>query len=860
MNCQKREYVFHALDSGDVCVFPSEVSARSYLVDYAIHSKNGAILSSQGISSDTFLQLFHPYHEPKELSNDMIRQLFVQNAIKGGLSLSYFLKGRFEESTVRISKYLAKILPQFKDLCSSPVFGKLEAPLRSDVQHLYDAYRLFLADRHLFEPAYEELVIPQDHGRYRILFSDTQLGFSRLYHRLGSPAWIIPCPTEEVPEEPVIHRYENYVQEIRDTLRLIRELLDEGVPSRDIAISVAKSETMVERLRDEAVLYDVPLILRFGQNPFSHCAGRFFNLLSVVYSQQFSLDSMKALLLERGIPWKDSALQSRLIASAVDLFIDQGSLSLDKRDAWQRNLWKDTEAEAWYTSFKRLVIQLNTTSTIAELQKVFHAFQRSFLAENLWVGFEGEDLYRFCLHKLDELDDCLKSAGIDSYPKVYSLFLSFLGNQQYVSQQIQARGINVYRWTDSSALYVPHHFVLSLDYDSTRCIDTPLSCLPETVEKLLREEEDLTEATLKAISMDKARLSYHQSDYQSEGVCPSFFRKEEVVTKFLPDCYEEEKLLWSQGKADLRGNRFQQRCYQKALSSSLADTSSHLDFTKDPVPKEFLQVLYREEGRISLSSTALDTFTACPFKWMSQYVLMVKEAEYSVDLVDNRAIGEVLHSAYEAFFREIGIFDPHQREYYRERLLSCFDDALEAKYGTDGPNPSVHQWLVSNFREQSTLILQEEEMYFPHIPSVGFEEWLSYQEDQIVFSGKIDRILKLADNSYCVIDYKKGEPPMKKADKGFLSIQLPFYNRLIEHAKGGRADSAGYYSVSSGKYYLIWDKENTAYRDAGDQVFQQCLERFVSHLDSGEFPATVSSKGCEGCLWRPTCRKRFATK
>ena len=54
----KRAYVFSAFETGAVCIFPTEVAARSALVDYALHSERAAILRDRAISFDTFRARF----------------------------------------------------------------------------------------------------------------------------------------------------------------------------------------------------------------------------------------------------------------------------------------------------------------------------------------------------------------------------------------------------------------------------------------------------------------------------------------------------------------------------------------------------------------------------------------------------------------------------------------------------------------------------------------------------------------------------------------------------------------------------------------------------------------------------------
>ena len=107
----KEDYVFEQMESGDVCVFPSEVASRGWLISYA--RKRKAIFADKAISYDAFCKLFiNPGNRIKATS--MIRYQFLFDAIATKkLSLPYFIP-RPERATPRLISYLASLLPQLK--------------------------------------------------------------------------------------------------------------------------------------------------------------------------------------------------------------------------------------------------------------------------------------------------------------------------------------------------------------------------------------------------------------------------------------------------------------------------------------------------------------------------------------------------------------------------------------------------------------------------------------------------------------------------------------------------------------------------------------------------------------------------
>lgn len=874
MEQTKRSYVHSAFDEGYICVFPTEVAARAYLVDYALVGKKKAILAERAISYDVFRSQFLPKHSEKKPSNTLIRQLFARSLLQGSHGLQYFINPRFPEANARFSTYLASLLPQLVSALEEDVQPLMSESMLMDVQTLYREYTTFLNTQALFEPDYE---YPSLHyadsevltKRYCILFPSLIAGLDSFLESLGSPSWIIPKALPTVQKATGgLEVFENHIQEIRTTLRRIQYLLDQGVPARDILLSSAAPTTMLPTLEEEAWLYDIPLVIRQGKSPLLYPSGRFFSRLKEVYEESFSLASMKSLLLDRGFPWKDLAGQRSLIASAVDRAVVQGSLW--GSDQWIEQLRKPSLVQ-WYTSFKDSVLGICTAQNIEELRKAINHFQDTYFVPTQWKDTEGEEVYSFCLDALEDIEAAMQSAGMTTYPSVFTFFLEHLQNKLYVPQ-MQGEGIQVYPWPLTAPLEVEHHFILGLGHEASRCLTQPLSLLAQTVDTKDRKEEDTTAATFEAVRLGEGELylSYHTSSYEGESLPPTYFLERELVLgpqlgrAESIDPFLAEGRLWRGEEPNGKATRAQMWWFSKAIHTCLAPKGR--DVARSPIPAEWIPLLKHDvEGKklIHLSPTGLDTFMRCPYAWLCRYFFQVEETEYQVLQVDHRLIGSFLHAVYEAFFQKVEYFSPQKIEEYRHLMLTLFDEKLVYFFGHGGPNPPTRAWIIHEFRQQCTTILDAEKDLFSHARSLYFEHKLSFVNELFSLEGRIDRIICLdppEGNLYAVIDYKKGKAPFTKIKDSIPSYQLPLYRTLVGEVLKADTVHASYFSIKDGKYQVIWDQEDSAIMEFCDTALEETLQHVAKSIEGGRLEATPSQDNCKGCIYRPICRRRFATR
>ncbi len=864
----KRSYVHQAFDQGLICVFPTEVAARSYLVDYALHGKNHAILAERAISYDTFRGYFLPHHETMAPANSLTRQLFIHQLLESGSLLRYFLNPTYPEMNNRVKGYLAKLLPSLRDACEEEVLSNLDSAMQTDLLVLYGQYQQFLDEHQLFEPRYERPSIPGDWDNskaYCILFSDTSPEAASLYDQLGRPSFMELRPSPEEDSSVFLEVFPNHLVEIKQTLKRVRELLDAGVETHQIVIGSTAAEILMDVLREEAMLYGIPLTIREGKSVLAYSSGRFFSLLQEVYDEQFSLESLKSLLLDPGIPWAEGEKHRRFIKRAVGQSVMHGSLYGEDQYS---SLLGDGVLQRWYEGLKQSIIAIVQAEDIEDLRRKINHFQDTYFIPTQWVDTPGEDVYAFCLDAMAQVKDAMEKTGITSYPRIFSFLLSFLQNKRYVFQQ-KNEGIAVYRWPQVSALSADYLFILALDQEGSRCIERPLEFLPQQIEKALHREVDTTDAQFRCATLGEGKrfLSCHMRRYEGELMVPSHFLQHNRLTMYegdpnvITDPLAAELFLYKHAVLpDVKATASQKNWFLAAKKTVLSERAD--DYTRHTIKPDLIARLKDEQGRFHFSPTGIDQFDHCPYAWLARYLYGLTTEEYEVQPVDHQRIGMFLHSVYQRFFSEIRDYDPKQIEMYQERLYALFDECLVSYYGQRGPSPSMRSWIIASYKEKVASILDCEAALFAHGRSIAFEVKYEVAQYPLLINGRIDRVVSLnppGNTRLAVIDYKKGVPEVKRASEHLESFQLPIYRFLLTHDSDVSVANASYYSVKDEKYYTLWAHEDDPSALLCEEQLQQRLESLLDAVQGGHLMATPSKKHCGTCPYRSLCRRRYAT-
>ncbi len=253
------------------------------------------------------------------------------------------------------------------------------------------------------------------------------------------------------------------------------------------------------------------------------------------------------------------------------------------------------------------------------------------------------------------------------------------------------------------------------------------------------------------------------------------------------------------------------------------------------------QFLPRRKGGLGLSASDIDLYRTCPLKYKFARVFAIPQ-----EPTINQRFGILIHNVLERFHSEemraaSGGPEPISAPPGSlDRLLALF----EAGWRRQGFSASDDE-LQYRDRAVAALARYQER----HLRSESRPMWL---ERNFAFSigphqlrGRVDRVDRLPDGSYELIDYKTGEPGSGPELAG--DVQLALYRLGAREAWRIEADLGSY-------WYVLADKRVPVRAEADDA---ERVERTVLEVAAGitdqDFEPRPSYEICSWCDYRLIC-------
>lgn len=900
-----RQTIHHRLGLEQyTCVFPTETAARFWADDYVRKSPTGVLRLDKVMAWDRFKALFLPVLE-QQPANAIIRGLFALDLLKSdeqSVSLQWFHYPNFPEASENLSGAVARLLPRLEELQSlrmkrPEVYGRLPIAFRNDVERINMAYRHFLKEHNLFEPQFlnpsVDHVGPRQQGqRYAIFFPDVCTGWEEFSRMDPFPDWVEIHRFDASATDSTIGLYSNELMEMKALLDKIEQLLDKGSRLQDIMVTVGDTGHWRPYLTHEAAIRDIPLNIVEGLSPLAYAPGRFLKAIAEVHSHRFSLTSMKGFLLDPRYPFKNRTLLRSVIERGLQYAIVMGSTGHGD-DSWISSLSQhaqqnDGQLLQWYVTFKRLISAVMQSSTIASLLKGIFAFQEFMLEEGSWdiLGKQSEDttdasIYAFCVDYLRQIQKNLQACGMDSYKRLFPLYLQFLERQRYIPKD-RNEGIPVYGYTVSVGMCCEHHYLLGCTEEATRLQQEGLPLIPESVWKD-DDAKELTEDFLEhyRIAGEHVSWSCAQSGFSgTSSLAPAWFIDHDAVdirSYQSSDANYLERMAWS-GKPDARWNV---RCQQQrwfAQAQKTAYVPPRYDLAEKKPTFSLWHRLVQANGALRVSSTNLDAFVDCPMKWASRYLFSVEKGDYEMQSIDHRRVGIILHEILEGFFREVTnlthVYRADMAEAYKEILLRLVEKEFSVYADSPrAPAKTTLHYLQERYTQQLLAIVQAEAKQFEDFVSEAFEQKLeqTYPQSSYTLEGRVDRIMVCTHDdgskTVAVVDYKKSLSGRKSDYDDFSeaipSHQLPIYAKLIHDTADNPNEEkvvgvAAFYDIGKGSYRVIWKDGEDEKREGMISLVESKIEQMVQSLQEGHLGTTDSLEPCTRCDYRQICRRRYA--
>jgi DNA helicase-2/ATP-dependent DNA helicase PcrA len=234
----------------------------------------------------------------------------------------------------------------------------------------------------------------------------------------------------------------------------------------------------------------------------------------------------------------------------------------------------------------------------------------------------------------------------------------------------------------------------------------------------------------------------------------------------------------------------------------------------------------RGEG-LMLSASDIETYRLCPLKYKFARVFRIPQ-----EPTINQRFGIVVHQVLERYHQDSGGT--------LDELMELFEQAWRrAGFGDANDDVQFHERAVEALRHYWELDSERE------AEPVWFERSFAFRLGPHLLRGRVDRVDRLPDGSYELIDYKTGKPKTEQELRE--DVQLSLYQM------GAR--EAWRLPTAAQSYYYVLDNEKVPVEHSEEEL--ERVRSTVAEVAEGilgeDFEPTPSYPVCSFCDYRIIC-------
>lgn len=322
-------------------------------------------------------------------------------------------------------------------------------------------------------------------------------------------------------------------------------------------------------------------------------------------------------------------------------------------------------------------------------------------------------------------------------------------------------------------------------------------------------------------------------DLESHVEKVEYFEPSISVTKEIGKAYNEDKNVHNEYTLE------QLKALEEAMAHAdeeIAEEIEEEECIVEDLESNILDPIDRE-----WSPSAINKYLACPRRFMLDYVMGIKEPdeEKPFEIISAAGIGTLAHTLMEVLADtrpNLDDFTKVSGEYFDRYLMQ---------------NPPLVRDGIDEAKEQFLEIMETAYKMDP-----GREVALKEEDIHCVHStgvklhGYPDRVEKLDDGTYLIVDFKSGRNVDHEEDDIYTCLQVVIYAYLMEQ-KG--------YKVSGGefRYIRLGETVRCKYDDDIKAQLTDILEQFKSDLDSFNVAKVYAGEedNCKYCGYKNSiCR------
>jgi hypothetical protein len=826
----------HAEEINSVFVFPTNISAQTWLERYLEILGDGSCAVEQFIAWDMFKSsAARSKMQDKKSIPAVMRKLFVSMLVAENSKLirankpplfTTIILPEYESRSATFVKWITSILPgiaSWEEKVSSQDY--VEDAEDHDLRILGSRYKEFLERHQLFEPAWEKPPFESNGHHYYIFFPEIISDFSE-YEKLlreSKDITVIAIPETQNQYDAVLTSESR--SEIKNASLYIRSLAEnEHIPWEGIAVSVPDMENYQPYLLREFLLRNIPFTVRTGKKLYEYQSGKLFSQIAECVSQSFSFSALTDLLLNKSLPWNNQTVISQLI----DFGIRHNCVASWKEDEKLVDIWETTfkspcgqNEELCYTFYQQLRRSLTAlcgAKSFAEIRARYFAFKQIFFSEEFLP--ESDLVLSRCIRELMALVDIEESYPDVKPPDPYSFFIERLTEIDYLSQQ-KSRGVNIFPYKVSASAPFAAQIVIGSHQDALSAVFQQMKFLNRGKRDVLGiKEQDATEHFISLYKLNSMShiAAFFCSEHTFSGyTAPHSLFNESGQTSV---CYAQD-FFASEFDASDNARPVLYSSQKKSFESWQAITCEDDTAILNPVVVQKIKERYTEQGhdgKYRVSSSLLKEYYLCGLRWLHKSILRTNAISVEPARLDPTVIGNVYHAVLKEFFdtliaendcvlpMPLESDDASGSQQLPQKYVDALHSSVEVVFsGFDKIQDNGE--TLSPFSATLLKTLQNNIEYTIQIFLLGFfdlfsgyavkavEKSISMNVDgNYYLKGFIDCILSDKDGNTVIVDFKKSVMPSREScvvtettdsvgdylDAGLGDFQIPVYTLLAE--------------------------------------------------------------------------------
>ena len=835
-----------------------------------------AVALERFIAWDTFKEKYAVAKEsgrhavPAVLRKVFVRNLIEENAagVRSGKPIfKSIVNPQFADDADSFADWIAKNLPLLKtwyEKFSRYASDHPEAADDEDEDYLtlYRRYVDFLGES-MFEPAWLMPDFTEERKKF-IIFYPEQLEDFDEYEAVFVAVENI---TSYVLPEKEVHTGEVFVYpdartELRRTALCIRNIVGKSggeLSYEDIALHVPELETYRPYIERELANYRIPFVVRSGERFTVGSAGSIFEDIDECRKNNYSYDSVRRLVLDGRVPWKNKALNESLVREGNRLHC---ICNYGEKDVWIEALGKSGKSERELELYKRLKKSIEAVTgakAFEGLRTAWLIFKNEFLSDDEF-SIEANNILGRCIAELETLvaieKDYIEPLGL-KLRSPFSFFINELRSKTYRPQDTLS-GVSVFDYKVAACAAYPVNIVINCTQDAITVVRKPLGFLTTQKRRALgiRDSDAASTAFIRLygkfnnVGGARSVFSCSEQTFSGFAIPHTYFNIAPVEKNHTPfdeldaDDFilNERKWFLSESDAPCALSDLQKAQYENWKASSDFSLNTPCAQSVDTGVKKIIDYVLKERRTLNGSSSEdasvvkitqsdMRDFFPCPRKWLFKSVVKLREDSLDASLFEKYDQGNINHKILELLFKsfdtlpvtsEDGTFGERETDIRKLIKEKTYDAICDKSFGFY-QSPIALRVLEAQSGKFEKIIIDFLHEFCKQGKGFGgcrvvsteasCEAWESGKRYK--YFGKIDCVLSDDAGRIIIVDYKNTVPPSIascRADEttGTLkNFQCAMYVTLWNLADPVKVDKMVFCSIKNAG-------DNTVVIDYGD--------------------------------------------